>query len=286
MRWPVGDRRRGVAALALAAVLAVAVAVGWSVFVGPARLVVHAYDVASPRWPRGRAPLRIAVLSDLHVGAPHMGLDRVREVVARTNAEHPDLIVLLGDFVIHGVVGGRFVPPEPTADVLASLRGRYPIVSVLGNHDWWYDGPRVRAALERVGIRVLDNEAMALGEGADRFWLAGLGDLWTCRVDIAGTLSAVPVAEPVIVLEHNPDVFPQVPARVALTLAGHTHGGQVALPLLGRPIVPSRYGQRYAAGVVVEDSRLLVVSPGLGTSILPVRFRVPPEISLVTLSGR
>jgi predicted MPP superfamily phosphohydrolase len=96
----------------------------------------------------------------------------------------------------------------------------------------------------------------------------------------------VPADEPVIVLEHNPDVFPDVPERVALTLAGHTHGGQVALPLLGRPIVPSRYGQRYAYGLVVEGGRSLFVSPGIGTSILPVRFRVPPEISLVTVTSR
>jgi predicted MPP superfamily phosphohydrolase len=95
----------------------------------------------------------------------------------------------------------------------------------------------------------------------------------------------VPQDEPVLLLTHNPDVFPDVPARVTLTLAGHTHGGQVALPILGRPVVPSRYGQRYADGLVMEDGRALFVSSGIGTSILPVRFRVPPEIAIVTLSA-
>jgi hypothetical protein len=91
---------------------------------------------------------------------------------------------------------------------------------------------------------------------------------------------------PVLAFTHNPDVFPHVPARVALTIAGHTHGGQVVLPLLGRPLVPSAYGQRYAIGHVEEDGRHLFVSSGLGTSIFPVRFGVPPEISIVVVRVR
>jgi hypothetical protein len=123
-----------------------------------------------------------------------------------------------------------------------------------------------------------------MGDGRRRFWIAGVADLWTRPVNIPRALSGVPAEEPVLLLTHNPDVFPDVPARVALTLAGHTHGGQVALPFVGRPILPSRYGQRYAYGLVVEEGRALFVSPGIGTSLLPVRFRVPPEISIVTLA--
>ena len=90
------------------------------------------------------------------------------------------------------------------------------------------------------------------------------------------------------VVEHEVevDVFPEIPERVALTLAGHTHGGQVALPWLGRPIVPSAHGERFAIGHVRERGRDLFVTSGLGTSILPVRFRVPPEISLVTIRSQ
>jgi predicted MPP superfamily phosphohydrolase len=256
----------------------------WAVLVEPGRLVVRETRVASARWPAGRPPLRIAVLTDLHVGSFRNGLDRIEEVVARTNEQRPDVIVLLGDF-IHGKSAERFVHPEATATLLARLRARHGVVSVLGNHDWWYDGRRVRAALEGAGIRVLENDAIPLGEGPERVWVAGVGDLWTRDVDFVSALRAVPEGEPVVLLAHNPDVFPRVPARVALTLAGHTHGGQVALPLLGRPIVPSRYGQRYASGVVMEEGRVLFVSPGIGTSIIPVRFRVPPEISMVTLVG-
>ena len=180
---------------------------------------------------------------------------------------------------------GRFVPPETTAARLAGLHAPHGVVAVLGNHDWWLDGPRVRGDLERAGIRVLENEATPIDEGTRRFWVAGLADRWTRPVSIPRALARVPANEPVLLLTHNPDVFPDVPLRVALTLAGHTHGGQVALPIVGRPVVPSRYGQRYAYGLVVEGGRALFVSPGIGTSILPVRFRVPPEISVVTLSA-
>ncbi|PYQ41359.1 MAG: metallophosphoesterase [Acidobacteria bacterium] len=279
-------RRAGVGlALAATGSLAGAALLAWAVVVEPGRLVVRETRVLSRRWPADRPPLRIAVLTDLHVGSFRNGLERLDEVVARTNAARPDLVVLLGDFVIHGVMFGRFVPPEAAAARLAGLRAPYGIVAVLGNHDWWLDGGRIRRDLEGAGIRVLENDATPLGEGPRRFWVAGLGDLWTRPVSITRALSGVPAREPVLLLTHSPDVFPDVPPRVALTLAGHTHGGQVALPILGRPVVPSRYGQRYAQGLVIEDGRALFVSPGIGTSLLPVRFGVPPEISMVTLAA-
>jgi predicted MPP superfamily phosphohydrolase len=114
-------------------------------------------------------------------------------------------------------------------------------------------------------------------------WLGGVSDLWEGVHDVARTLRAVPDTVPVLLLTHNPDIFPTVPARVNLTLAGHTHGGQVRIPLYGPPIVPSRYGRRYAAGHVSENGRHLFVTTGTGTSILPVRFLVPPEIVVLEL---
>src|SRR5262249_8932651 len=132
-------------------------------------------------------------------------------------------------------------------------------VAVLGNQDWWFDGPRVREALESAGITVLENGVVRINRARKPFWLAGLDDA-TRHPDIKGALAKIQTDEPVIVLSHNPDVFPRMPARVSLTLAAHTHGGQVQLPLLGRLIVPSTYGQRYAAGVVEEDGRRLFVT--------------------------
>jgi uncharacterized protein len=118
-----------------------------------------------------------------------------------------------------------------------------------------------------------------------RLWFAGLADLDARRPDVAGTLARVPSGDPVVVLTHRPDVFPDVPARVALTLAGHTHGGQVRLPLLGALVVPSKFGSRYAAGLIEEQGRRLFVTSGIGTSTVPVRLGVPPEIAEITLTA-
>ena len=235
------------------------------------------------RWPAAR-PLRVAVLSDLHVGSPFNGIAKLRNVVDRTNAAHPDMICLLGDFVIQGVAGGTFVAPEDIARELRRLRSPGGTVAVLGNHDAWFDRDRVRDALQANGIRVLEDAAARIATAAGPMWVAGVSDLWTGRHDVAGTLSAVrDDGAPIILLTHNPDLFPQVPLRVALTLAGHTHGGQVWLPFVGRPVVPSRYGARYAAGHVVENGRHLFVATGVGTSIIPVRFCVPPSVAVLTL---
>jgi predicted MPP superfamily phosphohydrolase len=229
--------------------------------------------------------VRIVVLADLHVGSPYNGLARLREVVDRANDARPDLVCLLGDLVIQGVVGGRFVAPEATAAELSRLRSPAGTVAVLGNHDGWLGHDRVRQALERNRIRVLEETAARLDTPSGPLWIAGLSDLWTGRPDIGAALGAVTdEGVPIILLTHNPDVFPLVPARVALTLAGHTHGGQVRLPFVGRLIVPSRFGQRYAAGHVVENGRQLFVATGVGTSILPVRFRVPPAVTVLTLT--
>ena len=131
---------------------------------------------------------------------------------------------------------------------------------------------------------VLEDTAARLNTPAGPLWVAGISDLWTGRHDLEAALSAVKDdGAPVVLLTHNPDVFPLVPDRVTLTLAGHTHGGQVRFPFVGRPIVPSRFGQRFAAGHVVESGRHLFVATGLGTSILPIRFRVPPAVAMLTL---
>jgi hypothetical protein len=262
------------------AALALAV---WSVGIEPGWVVTRETRVPVARWPSDLGPLRIAALADLHTGAPHITLDKLRDIVASVNAARPDLIVLLGDYVIHGVVGGRLVDIEPTAAVLRDLRAPLGAFAVLGNHDWWYDGPRTTRALEAAGIRVLDDAATSVTVGGRPLWIAGVSDERVRAADVARALAAVPERAPVIVLTHNPDVFVRLPERALLTLAGHTHGGQVNLPILGRLIVPSRYGERFAIGHVHESGRDLFVSPGIGTSIIPVRFRVPPEISLVTV---
>lgn len=278
--------RRRLAAIILALAILGALDAFW---IEPASLIVRHERLEIPHW---GGELRVAVLSDLHVGSPHVGLDKVRRIVELTNAERPDLILLLGDFVIggqdgsSGVIGGSFISPEDSAAVLKDLHAPKGVFAVLGNHDWWLGGERVARALAEARIAVLDNQArhIAMGTGPDAtaFWLGGIADLWAADPDIPRTLEQVQGDDPVLLFTHNPDIFPDVPARVSLTIAGHTHGGQVRLPLFGAPIVPAI--RRYTAGLVVEQGRQLFVTSGVGTSMLPVRFRVTPEIVILTLA--
>jgi uncharacterized protein len=272
-------RRLGLT-LAAAAVLSPAV---WGCAIEPARLRNHNHEITIPRWSAACDGVRVAVLADLHVGSPFNGLKKLRRIRELTQDAQPDLILLAGDYVIHGVAGGRFVAPEVIASELASLMAPFGVWAVLGNHDWWLDAPRVGRALESAGIPVLEDSAVSVGRGDCRFCVAGISDCWEGRHDVAQALARVPDSEDVIAFTHNPDVFPTIPARVSVTIAGHTHDGQAYVPLIGRPVVPSNYAQRYAVGQVVEENRHLFVTAGLGTSILPVRFLVPPEISILKL---
>jgi predicted MPP superfamily phosphohydrolase len=280
----------------------------------PASLRVNAYEVPVPGWPEADAKLRVALLSDLHVGSPWNGLDKLRAIVARTDAAAPDLILLAGDYVSLRIPGGHYLPPESWEPILRGLHAPLGVYAVLGNHDFAFNPRRVTQSLQRAGIRVLNDEAFRVppegpagpprprygpgdeptipppiepdasraGRGLSPFWIVGVTDLLRGPHDLALAMQGVTDDAPALLLTHNPDLLPEVPERIRLTLAGHTHGGQVRIPLLGRPIVPSRHGEQYAAGLVIDEGRRMFVTTGLGMSILPVRFLVPPEIALLT----
>jgi hypothetical protein len=282
---------RGAIAGAASAFAGAAYAFGYEPLMEPR---VARYHIAPRVWPKGFA-LEIAALSDLHACDPWMSLERIDAIVDRMNALRPDVIVLLGDYVagLH-----RFATPIPApqwARALSRLSAPLGVHAILGNHDMWDDETAqhrgrhetiARAALEANGIPVYENAAVCLTRGARPFWLAGLADQfaiptgrrrWNGLDDLPGTLAEVTTDDPVILLAHEPDIFPRVPERVALTLCGHTHGGQVRL-FGWAPIVPSFYGNRYVHGHIVEDDKHLVVSGGLGCTALPVRFGAPPEV--------
>jgi hypothetical protein len=215
------------------------------------------------------------------------------------NALRPDVIVLLGDYV-EGI-GRRYATPLPYAQwggALARLSAPLGVHAIVGNHDMWEDdverlGGVVRRTLESYGIPVYENEAVRLTHQGRAFWLAGLADQhaapmgrnrWKGFDDLPATLAAVTTDDPLILLAHEPDIFPQTPERVALTLCGHTHGGQVRF--LGfAPYVPSRYGRRYVYGHIVENDRHMIVSGGLGCTLLPLRLGAPPEILHIELGA-
>lgn len=263
------------------------------------RLAVSRYRVTTPRLKGLKSaeggPLRVAVLADFHACEPWMPIPRINHIVATTNAMKPDLTVLLGDYVA-GLKRFRsaIVPMRQWSSALADLEAPMGVFAILGNHDWWVNGPVVREHLERVAIPVLENQAIQIGTpSGKRIWLAGLGDQLAIPLgqgrfrgvdDLTGTMKQIKDEHsPVIMLAHEPDIFPKISTRVDLTLSGHTHGGQVRLPFMGPPIVPSRYGQRYAYGHVTEGNGQMIVSGGLGCSMLPVRFGVPPEIVMIEM---
>lgn len=267
------------------------------------RMNLTRYHLSPPRWPRD-LKLKMAILADIHACEPWMTADRIRGIVEATNNLEADIILLLGDYVSGMNLVTDYVHSSEWSSALSGLKAPLGVHSILGNHDWWEDktaqkfkrGPTIaRKALENVGIPVYENDAVRLEKDGRGFWLAGLGDQvafhnrskrghvrLTGIDDLPGTLRQVNDDAPVILLAHEPDIFPQVPDRVSLTLSGHTHGGQVRLFGIS-PIVPSRYGNRFAYGHVVEENRHLIVSGGLGMSIMPVRFGSPPEIVLIEL---
>ena len=267
------------AAVAAPIVATGAALVAWSGWIEPRRTVVRRRTLRLADWPGALEGLRIGLVSDLHASAPHVDAGRVERVAALVQRQRPDLICLLGDFVDWKVSFARPLAPEVVARALGALRAPLGVVAVLGNHDHKTDGPRVASALREAGIAVLENAAMPVGRGERTLWIAGLEDPTHRTPDVAAALERVPAGAPLVVLSHDPDMFPGIPARAALTLSGHTHGGQVNLPLVRRRILPSRY----RAGAFEEGGRRMFVTRGIGEARLPVRVGAPPEVVVLTL---
>jgi predicted MPP superfamily phosphohydrolase len=261
-------------------------------------IVVRRYSPALPNWPVGLRP-RIAMLSDFHFSEPWTGLDALEAIVDKTNALAPDIVLLLGDFE-EGPRFSRPVPPHDWAKRLARLQAPLGVHAVFGNHDYprfarkrhkAIVAPEALRALKETDIGTYVNEAVRLSWQEQPFWLAGLGDQiaehadGSRLADLDGTLAQVTDDAPVILMAHEPDIFPHVPERVALTLSGHVHRGQIRFFGFA-PVVPSRYGQRYLHGHIVEDDRHLIVGAGLGHSGLPLRFDAAPEIVLIEPGGQ
>lgn len=254
-------------------------------------LDITRYKLKPRNWPAGQR-LTISVIADLHAGGPNISVVRIRDIVDASNALRSDIVLLLGDFVATHRFVTEPVPSPVWAAELARLKAPLGVHAILGNHDWWFHLSEIRLALARANIPVMENNAVLLGEAGARFWLAGIGDQLAVPLgrghfrgadDLPATMAKIVSDDPVILMVHEPDIFIKVPDRVSLTLAGHTHGGQMRVPLVWPAFVPSRYGTRFAYGHVAEGGRDLIVSGGLGTSIVPMRIGVPPEIVHVEL---
>lgn len=268
-------------------ILLVAVAAGAALLFGywqaTSEPSLRSARIALRDWPAGARPVRAVLISDLHVAGPDMPPERLRRIVDRINALRPDVVLIAGDLVGDKRLSTRRYPLREAIAPLAALRARLGVVAVLGNHDHWRNAAAARAALRSAVVIVLDNRAVALGPLA----IGGVNDDFTGHARVAEVVEAVRALRGArLLLSHSPDPFPQVPSDIGLTLAGHTHCGQIVLPWVGAPATMSRYGDRYRCGFVRENGKLLLVTAGLGTSIAPLRIGAPPEIWLLTLGGR
>jgi uncharacterized protein len=260
-----------------AAALGAAALVWWAGWHEPRSFVTPEVSLALPRWPAKLDGLRVALVSDTHAGAGHMTPARLGHVVDRVLELDADLYLLLGDFLDSSRLGDGRARVREVARELARIPRA---LAVLGNHDWRAAGPGMDWALGEAGVVVLENEAVRVRDG---LWVAGLADTRHRFPDLDAALRQPPEDAAVLLATHDPDVFPDVPDRVALTLAGHLHGGQVNVPILRHAVLPTRYGDRYLAGHVVEEGRHLYVSAGLGTAGLPLRLRSRPEVPVLQL---
>src|SRR3954468_15180167 len=256
---------------------------GWAYWTAIADPVVREAHVALPDWPVGAAPIRALLMSDLHVAGPDMPPERLARIVEQANALRPDIVFIAGDFISDRRVSTRSYSLTEGVAPLRGLRSRFGTVAVLGNHDHWRNAAEATAALQRIGVRVLDNEAAEIGPLA----VGGLDDAFTHHQDLGAMLNglrALPGAR--VVLSHSPDPFPALSHDATFMMAGHTHCGQIRLPLIGALSTMSAYGDRYACGLIPENGRTLIVSAGLGTSLLPLRLGAVPDMWLIRLGPR
>ena len=242
--------------------------------------VVRRTSLTMPDWPAGAPPIRVALLTDIHVAGPDMPPARLSRIVEKVNRLRPDLVLLGGDFVSDKrTATWRYSGREALAP-LARLNAPLGVVSVLGNHDHWRGRDEIVAALRKARIRVLENDALHVGPLS----LGGIDDAFIGRDDAVRTAAAMhDLPGSKIVLTHSPDIAPNLPPDVTLLLAGHTHCGQIRLPLVGAISFMSHYGDRYACGLVTEGRLRVITSAGIGTSILPFRLGAAPDLWLLTL---
>jgi len=242
--------------------------------------VVRQAHVTVQKWPVGQRPLRVLALSDIHVAGPDMPPERLRRISSDLMTLRPDLIVISGDLVSEKRVATALYSAREILEAMQNLDAPLGVVIVPGNHDHWAGITPFVEEAERQGFTMLQNEAVLRGP----FRIAGMDDGFSDHADLAKTmdaLGALPDGVPVLVT-HTPDVIPSLDGNFAAVFAGHTHCGQISLPLIGPISTFSLYGRRFACGDITDEGQRIFVGAGLGTSLLPLRFGVPPDVWLVS----
>ena len=294
MRVPTISRRKFLKRLLWSSALVGSAGFIYPSFIEPRHAQVRRIQLSIQGLPNALNGLTIAHLTDLHRSRV-VSTAYLAKCIAMANALSPDIIAFTGDYLTRsshlGLLGELAfeddVPPaehvRQCAQCMSSARAKYGIFASLGNHDHWFDGDAVTKTIEAVGIPVLRNTNRRVRINGEPLAIVGLGDLWTEGVDMRGAFRNVD-SPFTLVLMHNPDSFEHWSREGShLILAGHTHGGQVNIPLLGPLVVPSRYGKKYAHGLFTRGEARMYVSRGIGLISPPVRFNCPPEIALFQL---
>lgn len=259
----------------------------YAVCIEPFRLVITNWTVETPKW-QDNPPLKIVLIADTHAKFPSMTEAHIESIVERANAQNPDLILLLGDYVATHPFGLALTPEEGTSPY-KKLKAPCGVFAIVGNHDLHPEDESAGwiEALAATDIPVLRNEARKVTCGDHSFWIAGIDELWYGGANVKKTIDQIADDAPAIMMMHNPDSFPDVTERLALSVAGHTHGGQIVMPFYGplEAVIPSKFGLRYVYGHIQEEGKDLVVTSGLGMTGIPARFLRPPEIAVVTLQS-
>ncbi len=244
----------------------------------PNRLIVKNIDLKLENWDFAFDGLRAVVVSDLHIGTNKVSLNRLIELVDKINAQKPDIVFLLGDFDAVSIQYSK-IPTSEISKELSLINAPLGKFAILGNHDYEPEGI-VQPILSKAGIVLLEDNSAKININGKKLRISGARDWWHYDVDVRKILGTI--NEPTIFLSHNPDAFPEVPQDVALTLCGHTHGGEIALPIIGGLHIPSVYGKKYAKGLVKEKQKTLFVTSGMASLS---RFRTfnPPEIVVLKL---
>jgi uncharacterized protein len=274
--------------LAAAAVGSVALATD-ATFVEPDHPRLERVDIWLPTLPSALDGFTIAQLSDFHYD-PYFSVTPIKAGIQMVNDLNPDLVVLTGDFVTMPFRDSRkhenrlaMEAADPCSEVLRALQAPHGVFAILGNHDHIFGPEGVTDSLQARGIQVLRNRSVAIEKDKRHFWLAGLDDVLGDGADLDETLRRIPPGETTVLLCHEPD-FADIAALYgpALQISGHSHGGQVRLPLFGAPILPP-LGRKYPWGWRRLGSMQLYTNCGIGTVNLPIRLNCPPEVTLFTL---